>query len=199
MIINNEKKFVYVAIPKTGTYSLHSALGNPDNHPEPHLHHAGIRELLQHYPHIVDYYKFAFVRNPWDKLVSMYHDFTLRRGRAYSAKIVHPNPLLSEFKDFEDFCLNLKTSHWFSDIFFRPQYHSLVTDKGMIMDLVWKFEHMQTGFNAACQQIGLPQKNLGHLNKGQYVGKYRQYYSTRAADAIGDLYEVDIRTFNYAF
>lgn len=93
MFVSEEKKFVYIAIPKTGTYTIHSAFGYTHGHPEPAEHHAGIRSID---PNVVDgKYTFAFVRNPWSKLVSVYNDFTLRRGCQYSGKITMDEPLRS--------------------------------------------------------------------------------------------------------
>jgi len=39
MFIDTDKNFCYIAIPKTGTYSVYDYFGNNADHPEPLLHH----------------------------------------------------------------------------------------------------------------------------------------------------------------
>ncbi len=196
MIINHEHEFVYVALPKTGSYSIHGYFKVGD-HPEPHLHHAGIRELPPFPEH---YFKFAFVRNPWSKLVSIYHDFTLRRGCQYSGLVWHDKPLLSEFKDFEDFCRGLGQSHWFGDVFFRPQSVFVTNPDGSIaMDYVGRFEQLDEDFEQICSAIGVSYHRLEEANKGQYDKGYREYYTDETRAIIGELYREDVERFGYEF
>ena len=200
MFIDNDKQFVYVAIPKTGTYSIHTLFGYVTGHPEPAQHHAGIREIIAEYPETRDYYHFGFVRNPWSKLVSVYNDFVLRRGHQYSQKIRMDKPLLSEFEDFNDFCINLGSSDWFKDIFFRPQFESVTYESGDEIDYIGKFESLNTDMNFVCFQLNISVQQLAHKNVGQYQDRdYRQHYSKEAQYAVEELYHEDIRRFNYEF
>ena len=74
MIINTDKKFIHIAIPRTATTCVNIALGNLE-HPEPDEHHCTIAEAIKKNPEYKDFYKFTFVRNPFDKLVSTYYEF----------------------------------------------------------------------------------------------------------------------------
>ena len=196
MHIDHDKRFVYLALPKTGSYSIHYFFDNTQ-HSEPHLHHAGVRELD---PVLIDYFKFAFVRNPWSKLVSMYHDFTLRRGQQYSGLVWHEKPLLSEFEDFDDFCYGLADSPWLQDVFFRPQF-MFVTDEHNqdAVDFVGRVENLDIDFATVCAMLDISYKTLGVANKGQYTKEYREYYTKRTAVIIGDIYAEDVKRFNYEF
>ena len=199
MFINHDKKFVYLAISKTGTYSVHNFFGYNSGHPVPAEHHMGVRTLLEKYPVSKDYFKFAFVRNPWSKLVSTYMDFTLRRKNQYSEFVIHDKPLLSEFENFEDFCLRLKDSVWIKDIFFIPQIDLVTTEEGIPINFIGKFENMNNDFKVVCNKLNLGYRPLTHANKGLYNKDYRTYYSNKAKLAIEELYRDDIEIFNYEF
>ena len=97
-MISHKYKCIFVEVPKTGSSSIRSIVGYP---PKPHLNIAQIRDNMlftyTHYEGIVDhflgclypllpkwrrrrrgeaqfnqYFKFGFVRNPWDRVVSLY-------------------------------------------------------------------------------------------------------------------------------
>lgn len=201
MIINDNNRFVYIAVPKTATSSMHSALGEHTGHPEPAEHHMAYEKALERYPHIENYFSFGFVRNPWAKMVSTYYDFTLHRGRQYSAKVRMEHPLLSEFADFEDFCINLKNSDWCMDIFFVPQTWLVTDENDTPLDFIGRYENLEEDFRFVCEKIGFGNRNLEKYNVGKHNNKdYRAHFkSDKAIHAIGDLFASDVRMFGYEF
>ena len=77
MYINNERKFIFICCAKSASTSVLNTVRTefkPD--PPPHIRHMSIETVLSKHPDKRDYFKFAFVRNPWDRIVSCYHDFT---------------------------------------------------------------------------------------------------------------------------
>ena len=96
MIISPKYKFVFIAPEKTGTTSIHDALEQiEDNNlivgklvgddntnsnckggvdaTEPHKYkHSDCKRSGNFLNSYSDYFKFAFVRNPWDRVVSWY-------------------------------------------------------------------------------------------------------------------------------
>ncbi len=104
MIVSHRHRFIFAAIPKTGTHSVRGALREhmgPDDieqvglfvnsrFPYPELAqirhgHLGLRQVR---PHLGDdvfgsYFKFAFVRNPFDRFVS-YCAFMTRADDAFA-------------------------------------------------------------------------------------------------------------------
>src|SRR3954451_16494371 len=77
-MINHERQFIFVHIPKTAGTAVSEALGEPRDRKHPSLEMI-IRDGLGHHPvkklfrrKIIGYFKFAFVRNPWDRAVSLY-------------------------------------------------------------------------------------------------------------------------------
>ncbi len=87
-MINHEYKCIFVEVPKTGSTSIRSIIGSPE---KPHLNIKEIKEknfyefdldttnVFMHFfkRKIIElkwkqYFKFGFVRNPWDRVVSLY-------------------------------------------------------------------------------------------------------------------------------
>ena len=200
MLIDHTKKLVYIAIPKTGSYSIHTYFNYVSGHPEPKIHHAGVRDIEEKHPETRSYYFFSFVRNPWDKLLSTYMDFTRRRGNQYSEHVFHDKPLLSEFKDFDEFCVGLKDSSWKDDIFFVPQTQLVTRETGQFIDFIGRFERFQEHFNLLCQVKNWSKTQLSHENKGHYSEGYKTFYKTQEAiDAVASFYKEDIQNFNYQY
>lgn len=73
MIINHEKKFIFVHVFRTGGTSIDRAFGKwalPPN--ETH-------KRLETIPNWQDYFSFGFVRNPWDRTLSG-HMYQTKKG-----------------------------------------------------------------------------------------------------------------------
>jgi hypothetical protein len=201
MIVNHQHRYIFISVPKTGSISTQVSLGFAHDIPEPDLYHQGIATVLANHPQCLDYFKFAFVRNPWARLLSLYKDFTLKRVNQYSALVKHDQPLFGEFRDFEDFCLRVKESPWWNDIFLRSQHRLLSVDGNPhIMDFVGRFESLQTDFDEVCKRLNLGPVPLLKMNTGHYDNTaYRQFYSEASRTAVANLYADDIERFNYEF
>ena len=69
MYIDHNKKIVFIHIPRTGGSTIKDALGLYDKIYKKGLHHLSAVDI----PDVCkDYFKFAFVRNHWDRFVSLY-------------------------------------------------------------------------------------------------------------------------------
>lgn len=201
MFICHDQKWIQIAIPKTASKSISRALGHTQ-HPEPEIYHATINDIVTAHPETMNYAYWFIVRNPFSRLVSSYFDFTLKRKHAYSAQKVFDKPLLSEFENFEDFCLRLGDSHWKDDIFFKPQV-SFITRPSHSKSrfIAGKYEHLADDFNIICDIFKIKcNRSLVHENQGRYDKDWRDYYkSNEQITAIENLYKDDLREFHYAF
>ena len=134
------------------------------------------------------YFKFSFVRNPWDRIVSEY------KYCRYCG-----------VKDFKTFIFNkLPKPAWTDDYrHIVPQYELLVDANGsMLVDYVGKFEGLQKDFNEVCNKLGIPLVTLPHANKSPESGQsrhYAEYYDNETKEFVESLYIKDIETFGYAF
>jgi len=213
MIINTNKKFLHIAIPRTATTCLNIALGNL-HHPEPKKHHCTLEEALSCHPEAINFYKFTFVRNPFDRLVSTYFEFRKNRGRKYSGEITYTKDLLSEFdisssdkENFKNFCRNLNTSSWRKDLFFKPQFDYINISGENKMDYIGKFENLDKDWGYIRSKIDMQevslQKNVPREPRGFFRGSehppYQEMYSSKEIKVVEELYSKDLEYFNYSF
>lgn len=208
MIISNRHRFVFVAVPKTGTHSVRQALRDhlsPDdleqaglfvNKRFPMEELAAIRHghlsLRQVRPHMgeqafASYLKFAFVRNPFDRFVS-YCAFMTRQTNAFARL---PRQVMHEI---------LFQVRPIDHVLFKPQYELLVDDDGALLaDEVGRVEQLQESYDRICARIGIPSRTLDRVNATAPRGDYRRFYDDKLIEGVADLYRRDLELFGYGF
>jgi hypothetical protein len=143
------------------------------------------------------YFKFAFVRNPWDRLVSTY--FFLKAGGLNSQDRAWADRHLARHADFDSFVRAwITTSNVASWVHFRPQHTWICdTDLHCMMDFVGRYEEIDADFATAAQRIGCRRQ----LEKGNQSSHrhYSEYYMSETRDRVAEVYAVDIRLFAYEF
>lgn len=206
MIVSALHKFIFVAIPKTGTHSVRQALrqhlGPEDieqvglfvqkKFPIPelaqirhgHLSLAQVRPYLR--PEEFDgFFKFAFVRNPFDRFVS-YCAFITRDGGHFEQD---PRAVMRHFID------NPPWQH----ILFKPQHEFLTGDQGeLLSDDVGRVEAMQQSYDRIAERIGIPKTALERVNSSNRKD-YRDYYDPSLMEGVAKLYARDLELFSYEF
>ena len=156
--------------------------------------------------HFVDYTSFAFVRNPWDRLVSCYTNKLERHDLSQGTEGRDTLELLAEegyfsqemsFGDFADAVCRIPDER--ANRHFRSQYTFLMDRRGELLpQRIYHFERLAEDFNALAQELGLPQAKLPH-NKSGARRDYREYYDARLRDAVAERYARDIELFGYSF
>lgn len=138
------------------------------------------------------YFKFAFVRNPWDWQVSMYH-FILKETEHIHHQRVKS---MMGFKDYVRWMINEKKP--FARGATRFQKDMLCNANGEIMvDFVGRFENLADDFSYICQVLNL-QASIPYLNKSKHAS-YQSYYDEETRDLIAERFSDDIELFGYDF
>lgn len=157
-------------------------------------------------PKYADYYSFAFVRNPWSRLVSCYRDKVENKPvnddtdpKSAPAVLLGRN-IASEYATFAEFVEAVcGTPDEKANRHFRSQHVFLTDNKGRLMpEDIFYFEDLPDVFNRVMDRIGLAQVVLPQRNDSKKK-PYQEYYTPRLRDMVTDRYRRDIDLFGYTF
>ena len=217
MLISDSNRFLFIHIGKTGGMSMRSALQpfavEPEkfvirrparmvgDRPNPLytvwetlLLHVKARDAKRELPHGVfdSLFKFAFVRNPWDLQVSMYH-FILREPKAPRHGEVKA---LGGFEAFIDWVA--ATPDPFPKGITKLQGDMITSSDGkMLMDFIGTYENLERDFAYIGQKIGIDAV-LPRVNQSRH-NDYRTYYNARTRELVAHHFKQDIELFGYTF
>lgn len=205
MIVSHKHRFIFFAVPKTGTHAVREALrahlGEEDweqqvlfgrqTLPIPQLAairhgHISVQQLRPHLPAARwdEYFKFGFVRNPFDRFVSTCF-FLQRDNPAFAGTAV---PFMKRAITRERFR---------NRILVIPQSRLLTGADGEVgLDFVGRYESIQNSFDEICKRIGIPTATLPKKNVSKHK-PYSDYYDDQLAAAVGEFYRTDLELFGY--
>ncbi len=207
-MISHEHRCIFIHIPKTGGTSLENLIWPADQHDEAHLARGFVDEFHNKYQtgslkHLLARqvrqevgaeifercFKFAFVRNPWDRAVSQYAYMATRPDlRRYVGL-----PDGACFKTWLDRTGRRRHVQW------EPQVHFLVDDEGRsLVDAIGRFENFEADARRVLASIGLHARTLRHDNASERVA-YPHYYDAESREIVGERYAADIAAFGYRF
>ena len=187
---SNRKKFIFIHVPKSAGSAVREALGEPEVGRK-HLpwwvyYNANINKYR-------NYYKFSFVRDPYDRICSAY---AYLRGGGNGRDDLCVAKRINEYGLFGDFvakeiCEGEMQLH----PLFRPQVEYLYDWKEELMvDYVGRFENIDHDFKVVQSAIGLPDRKLKMVNKG---GARPNKKDPGIHKLIHEKYERDYRLLSY--
>src|SRR6266513_879761 len=177
-MISHKYKCIFVEVPKSGSTSVRAILGKAW---KPHLN------LLQIKKQMETYFKFGFVRNPWDRVVSLYE-----RTEALQLR---NKMTFEEFVDWIQYssatCVHSSPQRYQLDWFVDP-------NGNVLADFIGKFERLDEDWAFVAQKLGLNEK-LPHRRANPRARHYTEYYNSRTREVIANTFRVDIERFGYEF
>jgi Sulfotransferase family len=209
VLISDDRRMLFVHIPKTGGASVEQLLREacPDARTVGKQRHARLQRILRHEPGLVDYWSFGFVRNPWSRMVSWYsmidtwnHRWGPASGRTQDGQwgsTRDGNPLwraVAAYADFDEFVLRGTAEH---DRLAMPQVDYLVGDDHRA-DFIGRTEHLAEDIATIQRELDLPAIELPHRN-ARSSGSWRDYYTPATRDRIAEVYAKDVAEFDYRF
>jgi chondroitin 4-sulfotransferase 11 len=138
-------------------------------------------------------FTFAFVRNPWDRLVSGWK-FTRQQGKhelSFAQFLTDP-PSLNTPQEPAALERAIST-HWHA----MPQSDHLVVDGVLAVDFVGRVETLEEDWQAISARIGCDGA-LPHANTSDR-GEYRSYYTADLRAIIDERLRIDATMFGYTF
>jgi hypothetical protein len=234
MIISHSRKFIFIHIHKTAGESISEALlphlgrgdvllgttvrGELANIWYDYRHglqkHSGVRKVKAHLgPAWDDYVKFSFVRDPYDRLRSLYFYFermlALRRKKSLRNALLRlpgtdfRDPLkwpgMQAFLATDDFSGFLRHPAFSSNIFGARPQSLLLTDREdrLSVDFVGKFETLAEDFATIAGRLGLEGASLGHRNASRNRDLVPDPAEAADRAYVAELYARDYELFGY--
>ena len=184
----HEKKFIWFRVAKVGSRTILNHLRDNGVHLD--VEHG--RQLRYPVNHYADYFKFAFVRNPWDRLVSCWNN-----------KVIDSNLFrfseaeLEKMRVFENFVgyvegINVDTCNRH----LRSQ-NSLIDLNNI--DYLGRMETFGDDLNHIFRRLDLDTDNIKSRNVTAAREPYREYYNSELAERVARIYRKDIQIFGYRF
>jgi hypothetical protein len=197
MVISDRVRCIFVHIQKTGGASVEAALRESDGMLGSSLHE-GRRHMFAVDVRTIAgpdrwraYFKFAFVRNPWDRLVSWYH---------MCMQASAPNPFSRYVREhaptFDAFVTVTTTGMGARTTYNQLDYLTDATG-AMLMDFVGRYETLREDFARIRQRLSLA-GDLPHINDSRHL-PYREYYSDETRAIVERRFARDIAYFGYEF
>jgi len=190
---------IFVHVPKAAGISVLESLFG---------HRGGAHMTLREYrrafegilgvPDFDDYFKCAFVRNPWDRCHSAFH--FLRRGGMLPQDVAFGERHLARFQDFREFVREwLVPENLYLAPHFAPQSWFLIDESGELgLDFIGRLERISEDYETLRRRLGFGTP-LARLNVSEGRSGYLDAYDDETRELVGRVYAEDVERLGYTF
>lgn len=194
MVISDEHQMVFVHVPKTGGTTVSRVLismlrDQPGVFigPADDKSHLNIPQVLETRPEIGKYYKFGFIRNTWERVLSMYM-FTMRQMRGHKSSTSNQ---LSWEPSFRMWLTQgpaliegrlLAQTHWVNDL-----------------DFIGEQKNLKADFDKVCDHVGLEKRSFPAWSNCTAHRHYTCYYESEDVEYVREMYREEIELFNFKY
>ena len=200
MPINHNNKFIFIHIPKTAGNSIEEYFNIQKQEnlwSKERYTINGIKYTPQHYTcsilkdhpqtkdYFNDYFKFAFVRNPYDRLLSHF----IWRNEYYPEHWNDASP--NYFSKWLD-TLNINIDH------LLPQYDFIYQNNKCLIDFIGRFENLDKDFALLLNKLNIHNnKKLAKTNQINKKFNKAEYLNKNNKEKIYYYYKKDFDAFEY--
>jgi len=186
MVYSDQYKYIFFAIPKTGSRTVQNYLQNYGERSRKgwspnHDNYKQVMEKLG--DDRSEYFKFAFFRNPWSLLISIF----------FYNKHIH------------NFSTDKKgVMEWLYYYNGGDAYAPYLFDEkgNLVLDFIGKLERIDEDLKTVCEKIGVPvPEDIGHVGKQKNSTRlhYTEYYPPHLKDKVAGMFSRSITILNYKF
>lgn len=223
-IISHKNRFIFIHIPKTAGTAINWALQEKSDLSfrkfyrklkyiyyslvSPNMcftlytpkiqKHAKAKEIRSVLPEQIweEYFTFAFVRNPWDLMVSSYEWWLQMAGMW--PDLQDDIQKIMKMKGFHEF---IRSEYGLNRI--NEQYGNIYDwiseeDDEIIVDYVGKYENLDNDLDWIGRNLGFSEVVPPKINVTERM-PYRKYYDEETKKMVGERFEKTIEKFNYSF
>lgn len=188
LTISHEHKFLWFRVAKVATRTIFTIFK------EAEVNLDAENAMFCHYPYTTykNYYKFALIRNPFDRLVSCWRNKVIdNNGFKFS-----PNELkkMQDFKNFVGYVEKLNIDK--CEHHLRSQTKLIDINN---LDFLGRFERLDQDIPAILRAINIDDQLMAHKNPSEHKMHYRSYYDKDLQKRVAKIYERDLNIFNYDF
>ncbi|MEJ7814602.1 MAG: sulfotransferase family 2 domain-containing protein [Rubrobacter sp.] len=200
MLVSDSHKLVFVHIQKTGGVTVHELLREriPDLR-NILARHEFARRGMAELDDWDEYFKFAFARNPWDRLVSWYTMVTtFDKAGNELWRYVHDNS--STFEEFIHNCtgeVEIRKGVYYSFAYNQLDY--VMDEHGnLLVDFIGRLENLDEDIQEVFRRIGLELETVPHHNRSGHR-HYSTFYTPETEMIVRERFNRDIEYFGYEF
>lgn len=201
-MISHDHKVIFVHIPRTGGHSISTCLGYTGKVPkvDKFPRHAHLNKYKLRFPkECKQYFKFIFVRNPFDRIVSAFFKSISYKDydRAYLRTKID-NLLIPKF---EKYILNNFKQH---SAHYRDQHLWFQDENGNSIkneyDFIGRFETLENDLKYVCRLLNIHRDIIPRISPSLRKKDYKLYYKNpEVRQKIKEEYKKDLDLLDYTF
>jgi len=191
--------FIWLKAPRTGGSSMLYGVIQPYFKSTIIHHQKWNREQYRPYLDGLDNnnierkFMFTFVRNPWERLLSLYF-WTKISPSFWSCR----HKIVQSFTQFVYDLESMQRKEAAIREHSTPLSSYAYFNGVQFVDFIGRFENLQEDFNVICDKIGIPQQKLPQINKSKHK-HYTEYYDDETKQIVAEKFAKDIEYFGYKF